>query len=42
MTRRKSRPLSRIERRRLRTQRILFSIVAVLVIASFIITLVTR
>ncbi len=42
MTRRKAKPLSRFERRRLRVQQIIFSIIAVVVIASFIITLVAR
>lgn len=42
MTRRRARSLSQFERRRLRTQRILFSIIALLVIFSFIVTLVAR
>ncbi len=42
MTRRKASPLSRSERRRLRAQQIIFSIIAVLVIASFIVTLVAH
>lgn len=42
MSHRKPRPLSRSERRRLRAQQILFSIIAVLVIASFIVTLVAH
>lgn len=40
MSRRKVRPLSRFERRRLRVQRIIFAIIALLVIVSFIVTLV--
>ncbi len=42
MTRRKAKPLSRFERRRLRIQQILFATIAVLVIFSFIVTLVAR
>ncbi|MEW6567434.1 MAG: hypothetical protein AB1449_04565 [Chloroflexota bacterium] len=42
MARKRSAPLSRYERRRLRTQQILFTIIAILVIASFIVSLVAR
>lgn len=42
MARKKQREFSRQERRRLHTQQILFAILAVLVIASFVISLVTR
>lgn len=42
MGRTKRRELSRSERRRIRAQQVLFSILAILVIASFVITLVTN
>jgi uncharacterized membrane protein len=41
MAHRKPRQLSRGEHRRLRTRQILFSILAILVIASFVISLLT-
>lgn len=42
MGRKKSRDLTRQERRRMRTQQVLLSLIAILVIASFVISLVTR
>jgi predicted nucleic acid-binding Zn ribbon protein len=42
MTRKKTREYSKRERRRLRSQRIIFVAFAVIVIASFVISLVAR
>ncbi len=42
MARKKSRDLTRTERRHLRTQQVLFSLLAILVIASFVISLIAR
>jgi len=41
MARKKSRDLTRMERRRIRTQQVIFSLIAVLVIASFVISLIS-
>ncbi len=42
MARKKPRDLNRTERRRLRTQQVILSVIAVLVIASFVISLIAR
>jgi hypothetical protein len=42
MAKRKARELTRFERRRIRTQQVLFGMIAVLVIASFVISLIAR
>jgi hypothetical protein len=42
MSRHKASRMTRGERRRLRTQQVLFAAVAVLVIASFVISLISR
>jgi uncharacterized membrane protein len=42
MTSKKRPELSRVEKRRMRTQQVFFTIIAILVIASFVISLAAR
>ncbi len=42
MTSKKRPALSRVEKRRMRTQQVFFTIIAILVIASFVISLAAR
>ncbi len=42
MARKKSRPVSKRERRRIRLQQVFFVMIAVLVVASFVISLFAR
>jgi predicted nucleic acid-binding Zn ribbon protein len=42
MTSKKRPELSRVEKRRMRTQQVVFTIIAILVIASFVISLAAR
>jgi predicted nucleic acid-binding Zn ribbon protein len=42
MTSKKRPEVSRVEKRRMRTQQVIFTIIAILVIASFVISLAAR